>query len=61
MREGARWQLYADAAESPAVTVSLRGDKAWRLFTNQKIDPEARIEGSARYAEPVLRMVSIVR
>ncbi len=61
MREGSRWQFDADAAESPTTIFSMRGDKAWRLYTNQKIDPEARIDGDARYAAPLLRMVSIVR
>jgi uncharacterized protein (TIGR03083 family) len=54
------WHLYADAAPSPTTAVTLRGDAAWRIFTKQKIDPKARIEGDARYAEPLLRMVSII-
>ena len=54
------WQLYAGAAENPAATVALPADKAWRVFTRQKIDPQARIEGDARYAEPLLRMVTII-
>ncbi len=53
-------RLYRGVAPEAAVTVTLRGDKAWRLFTRQKIDPEALIEGDARLAEPVLRMTSIV-
>lgn len=60
VRESARWQLYADAADAPATAVSISGDRAWRLFTKQKIDPEARIEGDSKYAEPLLRMIAIV-
>ena len=38
----------------------MSGDKAWRVFTKQPIDPQARIEGDPRYAEPVLGMISII-
>jgi uncharacterized protein (TIGR03083 family) len=60
LREDAQWKLQTGAPPSPTTTVSLRGDKAWRLFTKQQIDPEARIEGEARYGEAMLRMVSII-
>ena len=60
VREDSRWQLYADAAESPTTAVSLSGDAAWRVFTKQKIDPHASIKGDASYAEPLLRMIAIV-
>lgn len=60
MREGSRWQLYADAAESRATTVTIGGDAAWRVFTKQKIDPRATIEGDRRYADAVLGMVAII-
>jgi uncharacterized protein (TIGR03083 family) len=59
-RERSSWRLYVDAAESPTTTVTMIGDAAWRVFTKQKIDPQARIEGDARYAEPVLGMVAII-
>ena len=59
VREGS-WQLFADEAPNATTRVTLSGDRAWRLFTRQRIDPQARIEGDARYAEPLLRMVSIV-
>jgi uncharacterized protein (TIGR03083 family) len=55
-----RWTLYADAADSWTTRVTLRGDAAWRVFTKQKIDPRAVIEGDASYAEPLLRMIAIV-
>ena len=60
VREGAGWNLYAEAAVSPTTAVTLSGDKAWRVFTKQKIDPAAQIEGDERYAEALLRMVAIV-
>jgi uncharacterized protein (TIGR03083 family) len=52
--------LYEGEAEDPLVRITLKGDAAWRVFTRQKIDPGAVIEGDARYAEPVLRMTSII-
>ncbi|MFL6248212.1 MAG: maleylpyruvate isomerase N-terminal domain-containing protein [Thermoanaerobaculia bacterium] len=60
MREGARWQLYADAAQSPTTSIGMSGDAAWRVFTKQKIDPRATIEGDARYAHAALGMIAIV-
>lgn len=59
-REASSWRLYVDAAESPTTVVTMSGDAAWRVFTKQKIDPRARIEGDARYAEPVLGMIAII-
>lgn len=53
-------KLYSGAAPDPAVTIALRGDKAWRLMTRQKIDPEAVIEGERRLAEPFLKMITIL-
>jgi hypothetical protein len=60
VREGAAWKLYADEATMPATRITLSGDVAWRLFTKQRVDPKARVEGEARYAEPVFGMTSIV-
>jgi hypothetical protein len=60
VREESRWQLYADAADSPVTAVTMSGDRAWRVFTKQKIDPQARIEGDVRYAEPLLSLIAIV-
>jgi uncharacterized protein (TIGR03083 family) len=59
-RESSSWRLYAEAAPSPAAKIALTGDTAWRLFTKQKLDPKARIEGDAHLAEPTLRMVSVL-
>lgn len=53
-------KLFVGEAPNPATTVTLRGDQAWRIFTKQKIDAEARIEGDATLAEPLLRMLAIV-
>ena len=59
-REASRWDLYADAAQSPTTTITMSGDAAWRVFTKQKIDPRAQIEGDARLANAALGMVSII-
>lgn len=59
VREG-EWCLYAGAAEAPAASVTLAGDRAWRVFTRQKVDPGARVEGDGRLAEPLLKMVAVV-
>lgn len=53
-------QLYAGGADDPATTITLRGDVAWRLFTKQKVEPRAAIEGDAQLAEPLLKMIAIV-
>jgi uncharacterized protein (TIGR03083 family) len=60
MRESTRWQLYADAAQSPTTAITMSGDAAWRVFTKQKIDPRATIEGDPRYADAALGMIAIV-
>lgn len=54
------WQLYAGAIDSPTTHVTMSGDKAWRVFTRQKIDPQARIVGDPQFAEPLLKMVTVV-
>lgn len=55
-----RGELFEGEADDPLVRITLTGDRAWRLFTRQKIDPQAVIEGDAGYAQPFLRMTSIV-
>jgi uncharacterized protein (TIGR03083 family) len=52
--------LYAGEAPDPSATVTMTGDAAWRVFTKQPIDPRARVEGDARLAEPLLKMLAIV-
>jgi len=53
-------ELYEGETNDAIVRITLTGDRAWRLFTRQNIDPRAVIEGDAPYAEPLLRMTSIV-
>ncbi len=53
-------RLFQGAAPEPAVSIALQGDVAWRLFTRQKVDPRAVIEGDHSLAEPLLKMVSII-
>jgi hypothetical protein len=60
VREGSRWRLYADEATSPSTRITITGDVAWRLFTKQRVEHNARVEGDARYAQPVFGMTSIV-
>lgn len=60
VRSAARWELFADEADAFATRITLSGDAAWRVFTKQKIDPRAVIEGDARLAGGVLGMVAIV-
>ena len=55
-----RGELYVGEADDPRVRITLTGVRAWRLFTRQKIDPRAVIEGDARHAQPLLQMVSII-
>ena len=52
--------MYLGETERPVTRITLTGDRAWRVFTRQKIDPRAVIEGDARYADPVLHMTSII-
>jgi uncharacterized protein (TIGR03083 family) len=54
------WRLYDGEADKPATVITLSGDKAWRIFTRQKIDPRATVEGDARYAQPLLKMVTVI-
>ena len=52
--------LYSGLAANPDTTVTMSGDAAWRVFTKQKIDSRARVEGDATLAEPLLKMLAIV-
>ena len=54
------WTLYEGCAGDPVTTIEIDPTLAWRVFTKQKIDPRARIAGGARYAEPVLQMVTVI-
>lgn len=59
VREGA-WTLHDGERSDPATRVTLSGDRAWRLFTRQRIDPQAVVEGNVSLAAPLLRMVAII-
>src|SRR5690349_5137856 len=52
--------LYEGEADAFDVRVTMSGDVAWRLFTKQKIEPQAKVEGDAALAEPLLGMIAIV-
>lgn len=54
------WGLYVGEAENARTRVELAGDVAWRVFTKQRIAWSARVEGDARYAEPLRAMTCIV-
>lgn len=64
LREGGRWTLHAGRAPSPAATVTLDADAAWRLFTKglprEEAERRVAIEGERRLAEPVLRTLAIM-
>ena len=53
-------QLVDGAAENPSARIRLRGDRAWRIFTRQRVDPEAIVEGDASLARPLLSMTSVI-
>jgi uncharacterized protein (TIGR03083 family) len=53
-------QLIDGPIDDPSVRIRLRGDRAWRLFTRQRIDPEAIIEGDAHLAQPLFTMTSVL-
>jgi uncharacterized protein (TIGR03083 family) len=54
------WHLFEGRAPSPATSIEIPNEIAWRIFTKQRVDPQARIEGETRYAEPLLRMVTVI-
>lgn len=64
VREEAGWALYARTDLSPACTVTMDGDTAWRLFTrNQPVTllrPGIQITGDTRLGEVTLQTVAII-
>jgi uncharacterized protein (TIGR03083 family) len=58
------WQVFGGGAESPAATVRVNADDAWRLFYNALPTEEARervrIEGDASLAVPLLHARSVI-
>lgn len=64
VREADQWRLYANTDLTPASTVSLDADTAWRLFTkNQDVEtlrPRITITGDVHLGEAMLNTVSII-
>lgn len=56
----AQWTLHAGADERATTTVTLDADRAWRLFTRQRIAHDAHIAGDPSLATPLLTMVSVI-
>ena len=54
------WTLYEGRAEDPVTTIEIDDDLVWRIFTRQRVDPRARIEGDSGLAEPLFRTVAVV-
>lgn len=55
-----QWRLFTGADESPTTTVTIDPDSAWRLFTKARAKQEPRVEGDARFAEPLLKMICVI-
>ena len=60
VREDSAWRLYEGRAAHPATVVEIPNEIAWRIFTKQRVDPRARIEGDERLARPLLKMVTVI-
>jgi uncharacterized protein (TIGR03083 family) len=64
LREGGRWTLHAGRAPSPAATMTMDADTAWRLFTKglprEGAERRVSIEGERRLGEPVLGTLAIM-
>jgi len=59
VRESERWTLH-EGESAATTTVTMRGDTAWRLFTRQPVADRVRVEGDARYGEPLLAAVAVI-
>lgn len=63
-RKGQGWNLYTQVDASPACTVTLPPEVAWRLFTKGIAVEAARrqttLAGDLQLAEPIFHMVSIL-
>jgi len=64
VREEEEWRLYSGIAPSPAATVTMPADTAWRLFTKGLTREEARsrtsVEGDAHLGEALFGTISII-
>jgi uncharacterized protein (TIGR03083 family) len=59
-REENQWRLFTGGDADPTTTVTIDPDAAWRLFTKARANSEPRVEGDARLAEPLLRMICVI-
>ena len=64
VRHDSHWQLLTDVDSTPAATLTIDADTAWRLFTKSITREEAQtrctLEGDAALAEKGLDTVSII-
>jgi uncharacterized protein (TIGR03083 family) len=60
VRDDGHWRLCAGADAHATTTVTLDADRAWRLFTKQRVTPDTHIDGDPSLAAPLLAMVCIV-
>ncbi len=58
-RENDQWKLFPGEDEASAV-VTIDPDSAWRLFTKARAKKEPQVEGDARLAEPLLKMICVI-
>ncbi|MGE0131041.1 MAG: maleylpyruvate isomerase family mycothiol-dependent enzyme [Blastocatellales bacterium] len=63
-REGGAWKLYPGKSETPACTVTMDQDTAWRLLTKglsrDVATTRVGITGDIRLGEPILGMLSVM-
>jgi hypothetical protein len=63
-REVGAWKLYSGGSETPACTVKMDQDTAWRLLTKglSREEAAARVEitGNATLGQPILGMLSVM-
>lgn len=58
-RQNRQWTLR-EGEEHATTTITIDPDSAWRLFTKARPKQEPRVEGEARFAEPLLRIVCVI-
>ena len=63
-RRSGTWTIEESTPATPAATVTMTDETAWRLFFNaltpSAIDAHVRVEGDATLARPVLRTRSVI-
>jgi uncharacterized protein (TIGR03083 family) len=64
VRAGEGWQLFAGSEASPAATITMNQEAAWKLFS-KGLDQESarrsiRIEGDARLGQPVFGTLAVM-